>query len=300
MEPLLPELERWHDRGRTVSVFGLPVFCLEQGSRAAEPLLVLHGFPTSCFDFHRTVETLASRFRVVMHDHLGFGFSAKPAGYSYSLFEQAEVALGVWRAAGITRGHLLAHDYGTSVATELLARRERGLLPCELLSVTLSNGSLYLELARLRLAQRLARSPHLGPLFGRLVPGSYFKRVMRGLWGNPARADEEDLEAMWQGIRHREGHRRSHQVSSYLDERHRFRHRWLGALQRLDLPVHILWGRRDPVAVAAIAERLAAEVPNAALTWLDALGHYPMLEDPSAWAEAVVSFLTSEGAEARP
>lgn len=72
--------------------------------------------------------------------------------------DHAEVALGVWRELGISRGHLLAHDYGTSVATELLARRERRLSPVGLDSVALCNGSVHLRLAKLRLSQRLLRS----------------------------------------------------------------------------------------------------------------------------------------------
>jgi pimeloyl-ACP methyl ester carboxylesterase len=72
---------------------------------------------------------LAKSRRVIVHDHLGFGLSDKPAEYSYSLMEQAAYAVGVWRKLGIRRGHLLANDYGTSVATELLARHVRGMLP---------------------------------------------------------------------------------------------------------------------------------------------------------------------------
>ena len=45
------------------------------------------------------------------------------------------------------------------------------------------------------------------------------------------------------------------------------------------------------MAVKAIAEQLAREIPGAALTWLEDLGHYPMLEAPSRWAEAVLGFL---------
>jgi pimeloyl-ACP methyl ester carboxylesterase len=79
-------------------------------------------------------------------------------------------------------------------------------------------------------------------------------------------------------------------ISSYLDERTRFRERWIGALRKLDLPAHVLWGRRDPVAIPAIAEALAETIPGARLTWLDELGHYPMLENPTRWAENVLSF----------
>jgi hypothetical protein len=80
-------------------------------------------------------------------------------------------------------------------------------------------------------------------------------------------------------------------IAGYMNERVRFRERWIGALTRLDLPTHILWGRRDPVALPAVASALAAEIPGARLTWLDELGHYPMLESPDRWALAVLTFL---------
>ncbi len=281
----------WRRRGSFHPVFDRQVFCRVEGSLEAEPLLILHGFPTSSLDFHRVHGRLAERGGVVAHDHIGFGLSAKPKLYSYSLLEQADTAVALWQRLGIASGHLLAHDYGTSVATELLARRERGLLPIELASVTLSNGSIHLELASLRLSQRIARSRVFGPIFSRLVFRAYFKRVMRRLWADPRRAEDADLEAMWRGVRCHDGHLRTHQISSYLGERMRFRHRWIGALTRLDLPAHVLWGRRDPVAVEAIATKLAGEIPGAELTWLDDVGHYPMLEVPECWADAALDFL---------
>ena len=60
----------------------------------------------------------------------------------------------------------------------------------------------------------------------------------------------------------------------------------------LDIPVTILWGKLDPVAVAVIAETLAGEIPGARLEWLDDLGHYPQLEAPERVAAAVRRWLT--------
>ncbi len=283
----------WRSRGRELEVDGRGVFVVDCGPRDAEALLILHGFPSSSHDFHRVVDRLARHYRVVLHDHLGFGLSAKPASYSYSLVEQAEVALAVWRQLGVERGHLLGHDYGTSVATELLARRERGLLPLDVDSLTLCNGSVLIELARLRLSQRIARSPLLGPAFGRLIWAGYFKRVMRRLWGDPGRAIEADLDAIWLGMIHAGGRLRMHAISGYIAERYRFRERWVGALRRFDRPALVLWARRDPVAVQAIGRGLAGIIPSARLEWLDELGHYPMLEDPDAWTDRLVEFVDS-------
>ncbi len=268
------------------------VFVVDAGPRDAEVLLLLHGFPSSSLDYHRVIDRLAERYRVVVHDHLGFGFSDKPVDYSYSLLEQADVALAVWRALGVERGHLFGHDYGTSIATELLARRERGLLPVDISSLTLANGSVLIDLAKLRLSQRIARSPIFGPAFGRLVFGAYFKRVVRRIWGEPSRALDVDLEAMWRGVVHGQGTQRVHAISGYIDERYRFYERWVGALERLDLPTLVLWARLDPIAVPAIAEGLADRISDSRLVWLDDLGHYPMLEDANAWSTPLLNFLS--------
>lgn len=285
----------WQSRGSRVRIFDRDVFVREDGKEHEEALLVLHGFPTSSFDFHLVLSDFAKRFRVVVHDHLGFGLSDKPRDYSYSLFEQAEVAMELWRKLGIKRGHLLAHDYGTSVATEILARRERGACPVELQTVTLGNGSVFIELAHLTPSQVLLRHKVLGPIFAKLSSRFVFQAQLRKIFGDPNSVSQEELDAAWDLIAHDEGKYVLPAISSYLDERTRFRERWHGALRKLDLPTHVLWGRRDPVAVPAIAEAVANAVSGSRLTWLDELGHYPMLENPARWAENVLAFYPPKG-----
>lgn len=286
-------LDAWRQRGRTVNVAGLDVFVVEAGPAESTrlPLVLLHGFPTSGHDFEPVLEQLAETRRVVVLDYPGFGLSAKPTDYSYSLFEQADIAASVWRECGIERAHLVAHDYGTSVATELLARRQLDLLPLSFASVTLCNGSAHIELAKLRVTQQLLRSTWAGPWVARLAGERFFMARMRKIFGRPDAVSEARLHSMWAGIEHAEGNLRLPAISQYLDERFRFWTRWIGALRRLDLPTHVLWGQRDPVAVPAIAEALHADVKGSKLTWLETLGHYPMLEDPNQWASAVLGFV---------
>jgi len=283
--------EEWRERGGIQRIFGRDVFVVTAGQEAAEPLLILHGFPSSSLDFRLTLPLFAQRYRVIVHDHLGFGFSDKPADYSYSLVEQAEVALALWRSLGVTRGHVLSHDYGTSVATELVARRERGGLGIELASLTLANGSVHIDLAHLTPSQKLLRNPVLAPIFARLANRKIFKAQLRRILGDPASLSEAELDAMWEGLIRADGRARLPAISGYMNERVRFRDRWIGALTRLDLPTHVLWANRDPIAVPAIAEALAGEIPGARLAWLDGLGHYPMLEDAERWALAARAFL---------
>ncbi|MFQ5650606.1 MAG: alpha/beta fold hydrolase [bacterium] len=288
---LSPALLNWQNRGQFIPVLDQNVFVIAERELDAPALLILHGFPTFSFDFHACLEMLAQNYRVVIHDHPGFGLSDKPRSYSYSLIEQAEVALAVWQELDIQEAHLLAHDYGTSIATELLARQQRGGLPVKLLSLSLCNGSVHIELARLTIAQRLMRNRALGPSFVRLVSKSFFERRLRAIFATPDSVSREDLDVLWEGLNLNDGRHRLPQISRYLDERYRYWHRWIGALGQSTLPAHILWGQRDPIAVPEIAHRLHEEMPNSRLTFLPELGHYPMLESPHEWASSVLSFL---------
>ena len=148
-----PEIIAWQERGSYISYgpFEHQVFTMDLGDPQAAPdktLLMLHGFPESSYSYQGVVDRLLTRFdRIILYDMLGYGLSDKPTeGYTYSLFEQADVAFCVWQHHDITGGHMLSHDMGDSVATEIIARRENGLLPIwmkdNLLSATFTNGSM--------------------------------------------------------------------------------------------------------------------------------------------------------------
>jgi pimeloyl-ACP methyl ester carboxylesterase len=286
-------LREWQSRGRLVRIGNLEVFTVDEG--AGDAVVLLHGFPTSSFDWARIWTELARRWRLLALDFPGFGFSSKPDDYSYSLLEQADVVERVLRERGIARAHVVAHDMGTSVLTELLARRAAGLLHFEIDRVVLMNGSVHAELAHLTPAQKLLRRRRLGPLFARLVGATTYKLQVRRILGKSEALSDADLDEQFALIRHANGNLRMPQIMGYYAERIRFRRRWIGALETLDRPALVLWGRLDPVAVPAIAEALARETPGAELVWMDDLGHYPQLEDPSRVSSEIGRFLSRRG-----
>jgi pimeloyl-ACP methyl ester carboxylesterase len=290
----------WRAQGRHVDVCGRKLFVVERGPAAGEveapTIAILHGFPSWSADFAGVLDRFAQRFRVVVHDHLGFGLSEKRTEDAYSLFEQAELALALWQQLGIQSVHLLAHDYGTSVCTEILARRERVGVPVQVESVTLTNGSVHLELAHLLLSQHLLRSPTLGPIYAALASRGLFVRAMRRIMKRPVA--DEIVHDMYDALEHDGGRARLPSLARYIDERMRFQPRWVGALTRLDVPAHVLWADEDPIAVRAIGDALAGEIgtagpraqATAVHTRLAGLGHYPMVEDPVAYADAALAF----------
>jgi pimeloyl-ACP methyl ester carboxylesterase len=179
---------------------------------------------------------------------------------------------------------------GTSVATELLARSERGLLPFDLASATLMNGSIHVEMAHLTPGQRLLRS-RFGPLFARFNTRRVFDLQIRRTFAREP--DAETVEAMWQLLSRADGAARLASTIVYLHERARFRGRWIGALERCRIPTLVAWGKRDPVAVFAIAEQVAHETPGARFETWDDLGHWPQIEDAPRVAATIAGFWAS-------
>lgn len=271
-------------------VGGHELFCVDTGGDKPV-LLILHGYPTSSHDYWRALPILAEHYRVIVHDHLGFGFSDKPRDYSYSLVDQADHAIALWRDLGVTEADLLGHDYGSSVATELLARRNFGTEPIKLRSLTLCNGSMHIELANLRIMQRLLKAPLVGSVVARLASPRLFHRNMRKLFANPSFLDDEELDAMWTQLVYGGGRAVLPAVTRYIDERYKFWHRWIGALRGTDLPIHIVWARQDPVAVEKMAHVLHDEIANSDLQLLDGVGHFPMIEAAERWCAAVLGAL---------
>jgi pimeloyl-ACP methyl ester carboxylesterase len=284
----------WYSRGRYLAVAGRRVFTVDvpavAGAPPAPPVLALHGFPTSSWDFADAATELSNRGRrVILFDYTGFGFSDKPADLTGSVFDHADAAIAVVQAAEATRVLIWAHDLGTSVATELLARGERGELPFEIAGLVLMNGGVYVEMSRPGLAQRLLMS-RAGPLFAYFNSRGIFVRQMRQLFGHPPAAGL--LDAMWDLVALQQGHLRMARTIRFMDERVRFRDRWIGALTRARMPVLVAWGGRDPVTRLAIGERLAREIDGATLVAWDDLGHYPHVEDPVRAADAVAGVRT--------
>jgi pimeloyl-ACP methyl ester carboxylesterase len=117
--------DAWEERGTRVPLEGHDIFVVDLEPTTApehEPLLVIHGFPTSSFDFHRVSDGLARDRRVVLFDMVGYGLSSKP-DLAYTVGLQAGVVVALTERLGLGRMSLLTHDYGDTVGGELLARQ---------------------------------------------------------------------------------------------------------------------------------------------------------------------------------
>jgi pimeloyl-ACP methyl ester carboxylesterase len=280
----------WQAAGDLVEVDGRRIFVHEQAGSGV-PLLLLHGYPSSSYDWQRLLDRLPGR-RVLAFDFLGFGLSDKPPDHVYSLLGQADLAEAILRRFGIERAVLVAHDMGTSVATELLARDLEGTLEATLTAVLLFNGSMIIERASLTLAQKLLRS-RLGPLAARLSSERLFRAQFRRIFSPEHPLSLEEAEDQWALLAHNRGHRILDRLTFYLHERVRFAARWHGALRDWPGRLELAWAMRDPVCVKAVLDAVLELRPSTPVVRFTELGHYPQIEEPDAIAEAVTRIADS-------
>ncbi len=283
--------DHWRRDGRTSRHRGHDVFYRDAGS--GPPLLAIHGFPSASWDWWPMWPQLTARFRVIAPDMIGFGWSAKPRRYDYSIVDQADLHEELLRELGVAEVHVLAHDYGDTVAQELLARHDErvgtGGAGLRLRSVCFLNGGLFPETHRPLLVQRLLAGP-LGAVLGRLSSKRAFASGMTAVFGPGTPPSPELLDELWTLLRHDDGHRVLHLLIGYIAERRRHRERWVGALARTRVPLRVVDGAVDPVSGAHMVARYRELVPDPDTVELDGIGHYPQIEDPAAVLAALFQF----------
>lgn len=279
---------RWRAEGRWIRT-GVGSVFVRSASGRGSPVVLLHGYPSSSYDYRAVLPELGDRGWVTF-DFLGFGLSDKPRPHRYSLFEQADLVQTVVRSVTDEPVLLIAHDMGTSVATELMARDLRGQLPFRLQRVVLSNGSVLLDRASLRPIQKVLRG-RFGPVVSQLVNEPMFIRGLGKVFSKQRPLSAAEGAAQWALMSYHDGHRIMHLLTAYLNERVRYADRWHGAVADWPKPLGLLWGTDDPVATTDVLAGLRELRSDAEVIELAGVGHYPQIEVPEVFARAALELL---------
>ena len=278
--------ETWYQQGSTTTVNGLPVFFQTAGQ--GSPMLCLHGFPTSSWDFAPMWDTLFKRFKVLAPDLIGLGRSAKPKG-PLTVGMQADMVEGLAIQSGIEQAHLLAHDLGDTVAQELLARQKAGTGKVNWQSCIFSNGGLFPETHRPRFIQKVLISP-LGPLVASLMQARTFNRNMINVFSPKYPPSDAFLKSSWALITENRGKSMIPKLIRYMAERRRNRSRWVAPLAEPVVPLRLINGVLDPVSGQHMVDRYREIVDKPDVVTLEDVGHYPHVETPERVLAAVFSF----------
>jgi len=287
-------LTAWKSAGTFITYHGHQIFTRADGNPSAPVLLLIHGFPTASWDWEAIWPELTSRYRVLTLDMIGFGFSAKPTNYHYSILDQADLCEHLLAEHNVQEYHILAHDYGDTVAQELLAREnntsqnQQGQRP-KLQSICLLNGGLFPETHHPLLIQKLLLSP-LGSLIARLNNRKQFARSMQGIFGKETQPDDTLIDSFWQLLKENGGGRILPKLIGYMQERKLHRERWVGALQQTTISIKLINGTADPISGSHMVARYKELIPQPNVTELHDIGHYPQVEAPQAVLKAYLEF----------
>ena len=286
----------WGAIGTRRELCGHGVFTIDVpaiGPEVHAPLLVLHGFPTSSFDYAAVLDGLRAGRRVLLVDMLGYGLSDKP-NQAYTMALQADIAAAFVAQLGLDRIALLTHDVGDTVGGELLARRAEGSWRVEITQRVVTNGSIYIEQAHPTNGQLLL----LGLPDEVLAPGNPINegtitQSLRDTFSPatplvPQGWPEDPVPTAAAQVVRNDGHLLLPRLIRYIEERRVNERRFTGGIESDPSPLHVVWGLDDPIAVPSMVDTLLAARPDATAVRLENVGHYPMVEAPQSFLAAVL------------
>ncbi|WP_082677439.1 alpha/beta fold hydrolase [Ruegeria profundi] len=277
--------QEWEATGQYITVDGHRIFYHDVGEGPV--ILLLHGHPSSSYDWSEVVPNLTEKARVISFDHVGWGLSDKPVRFGYSLMELADVTEALVAELGVTEAHVASHDISTSVHTELMARHLEGSLGFTILSSTVFNGSILQWVSSEPDEQNLAQ--HNETLFeamrqmeamGPELPGILDEITLGNL-------SEDRISMMVELLLRDNGLQRLPAQAVYMRDRYVHSERWVGAMEQIS-PLRIVWASDDPVANVAIGRELAQRAKQAEYTEIKGIGHFPNAEAPEVIAEQIL------------
>ncbi|MFN2561298.1 MAG: proline iminopeptidase-family hydrolase [Jatrophihabitans sp.] len=259
------------------------------GTRGSVPLLTVHGGPGICHDCLEPLAGLAADREVVFYDQFGCGHSDRaeePSEYTIELFVDELAA--VRATLGLDRVHLYAHSYGGPLALEYLLSQPEGVL-----SLTISNSFASVPALAAGWQQRLdelpthaaqaLRKPSADPDEYGAALGEFLTRfVLPFPPAEPLIRSQANSGA--------EVYQRMHGSSWFVPDGQWSRWDATERLAELNLPTMVIGGRRDQ-CVPALAEAIAAGIPNAELVILDS-AHLPFYEVPDQYLPLLAGFMT--------
>jgi pimeloyl-ACP methyl ester carboxylesterase len=245
------------------------------------PVLLLHGFPASSWQWRELVPLLAARFRVIAPDLPGSGASIPGDDVVLDLSTIAIAMRELLARLDVERVAIVAHGEGAGVA-QLLALDGPGADALVLLDAATLDAWPSPDIERARHVVAEGRS---SPETVRALVHEAYALGAR----HRDRLSEEVLDATAQPWMDDGGPARFRRVLEGLDGRGlEGRGPELGAIEA---PVLLLWGEDDPAYPAEVAERLNDAMPASALGLLPGCGHFLVEEAVETIGPMIAEYL---------
>jgi pimeloyl-ACP methyl ester carboxylesterase len=290
----------WRPPGEDVSP--VQVFHVEVGDPDAPVLVLLHGWPTSSFDWFNVAGQLSAQFRVCALDFPGYGFSDKPHGWGYSLRRDEElVEFYLSNVINAEAGVVVGHDRGDSVALLHATRCAEGRSAMRLEHLVLSNGNIFLPMSTLTGAQRQILDSATWPkIAAALSPARLAEGLGATMFTPPRTAGDPEVAALSAIFGYNGGIEVLNETIQYLVERSKHEQTWLSALASASFPVTLIWGLYDSVSPPRVAsyvwnEYLMFKPGGNRLYFIPDANHYLQVDRPEAVVQVLLNALEPDG-----
>lgn len=269
-----------------LTINGIRSPALRAGDAANEQAIVfVHGNPGSSRDWVDLMAQVAPFSRALAVDMPGFGQADKPANFDYTVAGYAEHLDRMLKAEGIRRVHLVLHDFGGPWGLTWAAAHTDQVASVTLINIGILPGYRWHYLAR------IWRLPLLGDLFMAITTRAAMRIVLRH--GNPRGLPQAYFDEMY--ANYDSGTRRAilklYRNTSDLDA---MADSEASKLASHRFPALVVWGARDPYLPARYAEIQRQFFAVDRVVLLEDSGHWPMIDNPAAVADAVVPFLRAQ------
>jgi pimeloyl-ACP methyl ester carboxylesterase len=265
------------------TVHGNAVRYAQAGADSGGPVVLLvHGIASRAAQWQSVMEQLGENCHVLAPDLLGHGESAKPRG-DYSLGAHACGIRDLLAALGHDRVSLVGHSLGGGIAMQFAyqfpERVERLALVCSgglgrevsifLRAATLPGAELVLPLLAGSWVRRAATKVGVGLTTARVRLPKGLEECLVGFGSLGDRQTREAFVHTARSVLDPVGQRIDARERLYLAE---------------DMPLLVVWGRKDAIIPVAHGESLAATVPGTTLDVFEQSGHFPHLTEPARLA----------------
>jgi pimeloyl-ACP methyl ester carboxylesterase len=272
------------------------VFFREAGSKDAPTLLFLHGFPSSSHQYRRLIELLGSDLHVVAPDYPGFGFSDAPVSitaggsFAYTFDHLTDVIEGFCKQRGLTSFVVYMFDFGAPVGFRLALRH-----PDWVRRIITQNGNAYTEGIAPHVAEMIRLDAKTEPEKAVATRSAVLTlEATKSQYLDGASRPERVAPEAWLLDQHflDQPGRKAVMLSLFDDYKTNVAAYpvWQRFLREHRPPTLVVWGRRDPIFVAAGARAWLRDVPDAELHLLDG-GHFMLEEHAAAVAPIVLKFV---------
>jgi pimeloyl-ACP methyl ester carboxylesterase len=261
---------------RRVTADGISIFYREAGPADRPVVLLLHGFPTSSFQFRELIPRLADKYRVIAPDLPGFGFTEVPAerNYTYTFDSLAKSIEAFTDALALQRYALYIFDFGAPTGLRLAVSR-----PERVTAIFSQNGNAYEEglgetwapLKQYWQDETAENREMVRKLLGADgIRFQYFHGVP-----NPESIAPESY-TLDTALIGRPGNMEI-QLDLHLDYRNNIPvyPRFHEYFRQYKPPFMAIWGKNDPFFIPAGAEAYKRDLPSASIRFVDS-GHFAL------------------------